>query len=153
MTDQYYVTQHRLQELKAELEDLRTRQRFEVAERLKQAKQFGDLAENSEYSEARNQQEQVEKRIFELEELLKRVVVIREGASHERVAIGSTATVRRGDETFRYQIVGSNETKPEEGKISNESPLGQAFLGHQVGDSVTVRTPKGTVTYQITKIE
>ena len=151
--DRYYLTKKRLEELQVELEDLKTRKRFEVAERLKQAKEFGDLTENSEYSEARNQQEQVEKRIYELEDILKRVVLIEEKESFDVVAVGSKVTVRRGTEVFRYHIVGSNETKPEEGKISDESPLGRAFLNRKAGDTVTITTPSGSATYEIIKIE
>lgn len=151
--DKYYVTKERLEELKDELERLKTKRRMEVAERLKTAKEFGDLSENSEYSEARIEQEQIETRIIGLEDLMKRVVVIKKHEGADQVGIGSTVTVKKDDQVFRYQIVGSNETKPEEGKISNESPLGRAFLEHKVGDSVSVSTPRGEVIYQITKLE
>ncbi len=151
--DKYYLSKERLQELKDELERLRTQKRIEVAERLKHAKEYGDLSENSEYSEARDEQSRVEQRIFELEELFKRAVVIKKTEGGDKVSVGSAVTVKKENNLFRYQIVGSNETSPEEGKISNESPLGRAFLGHKVGDSVTVKTPGGEVAYQITKIE
>lgn len=151
--DKYYLTKERLQELKEELDRLKTKKRLEVAERLKTAKEYGDLSENSEYTEARDEQAQVERRIFELEELFKHAVVIRKTEGDDKVRVGCVVTVKRGEQSFEYTIVGSSETKPEEGKISNESPMGKAFLGHRVGDSVEIQTPKGKVTYQISKIE
>jgi len=151
--DKYYVTKERLDELKEEFDELKTKKRMEVAERLKAAKEFGDLSENSEYTEARSEQERIESRIYELDELLKRVVIIRKREGTDKIGIGSIVTVKKGDEIRRYQIVGSQETKPEEGKISNESPLGRAFLDRRVGDSVTVSTPQGPMLYQITKVE
>lgn len=151
--DNYYLTKERFEELKTELETLKSGKRREVAERLKQAKEFGDLSENSEYSEAREEQSRVESRIFELEDVLKKVVIINKGAVGDRVVIGSNVSVKKDGQVFRYQIVGSNEAKPESGKISNESPLGRAFLDKKVGESVQVTTPGGHVAYQILKIE
>jgi len=151
--DRYYVSKERLEELKTELEVLKTKKRMEVAERLKTAKEFGDLSENSEYTEAREEQERIERRIYELDDLLKEVVVIKKQEGSETVSVGSSVTVRRNGETLHYQIVGSNETRPEEGKISNESPLGKAFLGRKAGDSLNVLTPRGEVAYQILKVE
>ena len=83
---------------------------------------------------------------------MKRVVIIKKSEGAEHVTVGSTVTVKWDGKVREYQIVGSNETKPEEGKISNESPLGNAFLGHRAGDSVKINTPKGEVIYQITKV-
>lgn len=151
--DNYYLTKERFDELKTELETLRSVKRREVAERLKQAKEFGDLSENSEYSEAREEQSRVESRIFELEDISKKAVIIKTGAAGDRVTIGSAVSVKKDGRTFRYQIVGSNEAKPEDGKISNESPLGKAFLDKKVGESVQVATPGGPAAYQILKIE
>ena len=151
--ERYYLTKERHEELKKELEDLKRKGRLDVAERLKRAKEFGDLSENSEYAEAREQQALVETRIFELEELLKRAVIIKKSEGSEQVEIGSTVTVKRGDQIFRYTLVGSYEAKPEEGRISDESPLGRSFFRNKVGDSVTVTAPSGTVAYHITKIE
>ena len=121
MKEQYYLTAERFEELKTELVNLKTVRRLEVADRLKRAKELGDLSENAEYSEAREEQAVVESRIFEVEDMT-------------------------------YHIVGSNETKPEDGYISNESPLGKAFLGKKPGEDVTVTTPKGDVKYSIVKI-
>jgi len=150
----YYLTKARLEELKQELQEFKAVKRIEIAERLKAAKEYGDLSENSEYTEARNEQERVEKRILELEEILKSAVVIRKTEGATKVQIGSTVTFKdESGKMFEYQIVGSNETRPEEGKISNESPLGRALLGHKVGESIRLRSPQGERVYQITKIE
>ena len=153
--DKYYLTKERVEELKKELETLKGQKRLEVADRLKQAKEFGDLSENSEYSEAREEQSRVETRISELEDVLKKVSLIKSEKSGggDTVSIGSTVSVRKDGKTYTYRIVGSNEAKPEEGKISNESPLGRAFLDKKVGESVVVKTPGGQSDYQIMKIE
>jgi transcription elongation factor GreA len=151
--DKYYLTKERLEELKKELEFLKTQKRMEVAEQLKRAKEYGDLSENSEYAEAREELNLVESRIFELEELLRKAVIIKKTEGSDKIEIGSKVTVKKDGQIFSYLIVGSNESKPEEGKISNESPIGRSLLGRKVGDSVVVTTPAGQVTYQITKIE
>lgn len=152
--DKKYLSQERLDELKKELELLKTDKRQEIAERLKQAKEFGDLSENSEYSEAREEQSRVEQRIFELEEFLKETVVIQKGGrTPGMVAIGSHIVVKKGGKEIAYEIVGSSEARPEQGKISNESPLGSAFLRHKVGDVVVVETPGGKAEYEIVKVE
>lgn len=153
MSDKYYLTKERLEELKKELEFLKVQKRLEVSERLKRAKEFGDLSENSEYTEAREEQSLVEGRIFELEEVLKKAVIIGKNEGGGEIGIGSTVTVKKDGANLTYTIVGSDEAKPEEGKISNESPLGRAFLGRKVGDSVTAKTPSGEVNYKIVKIE
>lgn len=148
-----YLSKERLAEFKAELETLKGTRRVEVAERLKQAKEYGDLSENSEYSEAREEQASVEARIAELEEVLKQAVTIEKSEGGDAVAVGSTVTVRKGDKTMTYAVVGSYEAKPEEGKISDESPLGKAFMKKKVGDAVNVTTPAGVMSYEIMKIE
>ena len=151
--DKYYVSKERLEELKTELEDLKTTKRAEVAERLRQAKEFGDLSENSEYSEARDEQGRIENRIFEVEDIVKNASIIKKGTHSATIVIGSTVSFKKGSVTSQYQIVGSNEANPGEGKISNESPIGRAFMGHKVGDSITLQTPGGQTTYQITKVD
>jgi len=151
--DKYYLTKERFEELKKELEELKGAKRLEITERLKHAKEYGDLSENSEYAQAREEQALVEARIFELEELFKKAVIIKKSGVSDKVVVGSTVTVKKNDQIIQYTIVGSYEAKPEDGKISDESPLGRAFLHHKVGDSVTVVTPGGPVSYQITKIE
>lgn len=151
--DQYYLTTERLEELKKELNELKTAKRIEVAERLKRAKELGDLSENSEYFEAREEQAQVETRIVELEEMVKNASVIKMTSGKTKVQIGSTIDVVKDGKKSVFTIVGSNEASPETGRISNESPLGRAFLGKEAGESVQVKTPKGEVTYKIAKIE
>lgn len=148
-----YLTKERLEELKVELETLKSKRRVEVAERLKQAKEYGDLSENSEYVEAREEQASVETRIVELENLLKQAVTIKKSEGGDTVTVGSTVTVQKGGKTMSYTIVGSYEAKPEEGRISDESPLGKAFLRKKIGETVDVTAPAGTVTYEIVKIE
>ncbi|HUC01994.1 MAG TPA: transcription elongation factor GreA [Candidatus Paceibacterota bacterium] len=148
-----YVTKERLEEFRAELEELKSKRRNEVAQRLKQAKEYGDLSENSEYAEAREEQANVETRIFELEDLLKDAVIIEKTEDNGVVQVGSVVTIKKGDKTSVYTIVGKYEAKPEEGKISDESPLGKAFLGHKTGDKIPVTTPAGVMTYEIVKID
>ena len=148
-----YLTKDRLAELKSELETLKNTRRVEVAERLKQAKEYGDLSENSEYAEAREEQASVETRIAELEDLLKKAVTIQKPGSGDTVLVGSTVTVKKGEKTMTYTVVGSYEAKPEEGRISDESPLGKAFMRKKAGETVEVATPSGATTYEIVKIE
>lgn len=151
--DKYYLTKERLEELKQELQYLKTGRRMEIAEQLRRAKEYGDLSENAEYAEAKEEQQRVERRIYELEDILKRAVVIQKEEWLDVVQIGSRVTVKRDDKIYEYVIVGSDETDPAAGKISNESPLGRALLNRKVGDSVEVVTPAGKAVYQITKIE
>lgn len=151
--DQFYLTQEKLDELKAELEYLKTEKRMEIAERLKRAKELGDLSENSEYQEAREEQNHVETRITELESMLKQVVIITKSSHQGTVQIGSTVNVRKNGKIFKFTIVGSNESKPEDGLISNESPLGRSFLNKKAGDAINVETPAGKMKYEIVNIE
>jgi len=149
-----YLTKERQEEFEKELKELKSKKRIEIAERLKRAKEYGDLSENSEYSAAREEQANVEARIFELDELLKKAVIISKAEDGgDAVRVGSTITVKKGEHTAVYTIVGSYDAKPEEGKISDESPLGKAFLKHKTGDQVKVVTPAGSSTYEIMKIE
>lgn len=147
-----YISEEGLEELKERLRALKTEKRKEIAGRLEHAKTLGDLSENAEYQETKEEQSLVESQIAELEDVLRDTVVIHKGAGTDTVAIGSTIVVqsRHGEET--YTIVGSEEASPREGKISNESPLGRAFLGKQVGDTADVKTPGGATTYTIKKI-
>lgn len=151
----YYLTIERLEELKKELVALKTIRRREVAERLQRAKELGDLSENAEYAEAREEQNTVESRIFELDDMIKNALIIKhDGIGRGAVVeIGSTVVATRGGKQSRFTIVGSNETKPADGFISNESPLGKVFLGKKTGDRVMVETPGGAVEYTIIKIE
>ena len=152
--DQYYLTSERLEELKNELNVLKTDKRADIAERLKRAKEMGDLSENSEYFEAREEQSRVESRIFELEEMIKNASVIEKSSGqHKTVQIGSTIEVSREGVKQKFTIVGSNEARPEAGLISNESPLGEEFLGKVAGAAVKVKTPKGETEYKILSVE
>ncbi len=149
-----YVTSEGLEKLKAELTELKTVKQRELAERLDAARQLGDLSENAEYQEAKLQLGQVQSRILQIGELLKNVSVIGEEKGQKgMVVIGSTVTVDVSGKQKEYQIVGSNEADPTAGRISNESPLGSAFLDHAEGDTVTVTTPGGTTNYRIVKVK
>jgi transcription elongation factor GreA len=145
--EQTLVTREGLKKLQDELDYLKKTRRQEVAQRLKEAISYGDLSENSEYEEAKNEQAFVEGRILELERKIK--------TAHKAVEIGSTVTVRNKtsrDEPESYTIVGATEADPIENKISNESPLGKAFLSRKTGDSVEVVAPGGTFKYEILKV-
>jgi len=149
---EYYLSQERFDELQKELETLKKDARREIAEDLKRAKEYGDLSENAEYAEARQKQSVIESRIFELEELLKNAKIIKKSGKSDEVGIGSEVSVKKNGQTITYTIVGSSESRPEENKISNESPLGSAFLGKKIGDHVEVETPAGLMVYQIVGI-
>lgn len=147
------ISQEGYDKLQAELTLLTTVRRKEIAERIERAKELGDLSENAEYSEAKDAQAMNEGRILELTNTLKNVTIVqRNGASNE-VAMGSRVTVKVNGNEKEYLIVSFNEADPINGKISNESPLGVAFLHHQKGDEVIVETPKGKVNYKIIKVE
>lgn len=148
-----YLTKERLEEFKKELEFLKNEKRNDVAQRLRQAKEYGDLSENSEYAEAREEQGNVEGRIIELEELLRNAVTIEKTGVHAIVQVGSVITIKKGSKTSTYTIVGMYEAKPEDGKISDDSPLGKAFIQHKEGDIVEITTPAGPVKYEILKVE
>lgn len=147
-----YISAEGLEKLKRELEEAKTVKRREIAEHLEAAKALGDLSENAEYHEAKEAQSLNESKIQELEEVLRDVVVITKPAHTKTVQIGSTIEVdsSRGRETFT--IVGSEEADPPAGKISNESPLGQAFLGRAVDEAIEIKAPGGTETYKVRKI-
>ncbi len=149
----YYLTPERFEELKNELNNLKTVRRIEVADRLKRAKELGDLSENAEYTEAREEQTAIETRIVELEEMMKNASVIQGGAGKDKVRIGSTVEVEKNKQQIKYKIVGPEEASPASGLISNESPLGEAFLDKKVGDLVKVKTPSGEMAYKILNIE
>ncbi len=156
MAKETVVTKEGLLKLEQELEELKTIKRKEVAEKIKVARGFGDLSENSEYDEAKNEQAIVEGRIAELEAQLKNVRVLDESElGTENVHIGSVVTVRfKGKKTdVTYEIVGSTEANPLGGRISDESPIGKGLLGHAVGDTVEVETPGGEIALTIKKIE
>jgi transcription elongation factor GreA len=150
------LTREGYQKLKKEIEDLSTTRRREVAERIKLAREFGDIAENAEYDTAKNEQAMLEARIAKLEERLAsaRVIEKRE-ISKDVVSVGSTVRLRDVDarQTVEYRIVGSAEANPAELKLSNESPVGKAILGHKKGETVEVATPRGSLKYKILEIK
>jgi transcription elongation factor GreA len=153
-TEAQYLTQEKFAELKKELAYLKADRRKEVAEHLEYAKKLGDLSENAEYHQAREEQAEVEDRIGRLENLLKNAkITVKSGV--DVVTIGSTVRVEReGDnKSMLYIIVGSEEADTAQGKISNLSPIGSALIGHKVGETVTVNTPKGSARYAIAEIK
>jgi len=144
------------EKIENELEQLKTVRRKEIAARIKQAIEFGDISENSEYDEAKNEQAQIEERINKLENILKKSVIIdEEDISTDLVSIGSKVHVKEnGDnEVMEYTIVGSAEADPYEAKISNESPVGRALLGKKVGERAEIQIPDGITNYEVVKIE
>lgn len=147
----HYLSQHGLEKLQQELQELKTVTRREIANKIENAKNLGDLSENAEYHDAKEQLAFVEGRIQEIEQILKNYSVIEEGASTV-IRVGSSVEVELNGKTKTFKIVGSNEADPAQGLISNESPLGSAFLGHGKGDNVEVTTPAGTQTYTIINV-
>ena len=147
-----YLSRDGLGKLRAELDEMITVKRPEVADRIHDAKEHGDLSENAEYEDAKNEQAFVEGRIQTLEAIIKNATIIDEHHSTDHVQIGSTVSVESGDGSESFTIVGSAEAKPAEGRISNESPVGRALLGKKKGDKVLVRVPAGDFTYPIVGI-
>ncbi|KKU94058.1 MAG: Transcription elongation factor GreA [Candidatus Jorgensenbacteria bacterium GW2011_GWA1_48_13] len=148
-----YLSQEKYDELQNELGQLKKEGRQAVAKRLKHAKELGDLSENAEYQEAREEQSRLEKKISEIEELLRAASIIKKSSGTATVRIGSRVKLEKNGDTFTYNIVGSNEARPTGGMISNESPVGRALLGHKAGDTVSVQTAAGLNTYKIVAIE
>lgn len=155
MVKQVLLTDEGLRNLEQELEYLKTVKRKEIAEKIKVALSFGDLSENSEYDEAKNDQAITEARIADIESMLKNVKIIDESElTTEVIHIGSRVKVNdvEFDEVCDYQIVGSNEADPANGRISDESPVGKGLLGHKVGDRVEIETPAGMMVYEVLEI-
>ena len=152
MTDQI-ISREGYEKLKKELDYLSYEKRKEIAERIERAKDMGDLSENAEYAEAKDAQAFNEGRVVELTQLLKLLTVVENGNNSNKVGMGSTVNVKSNGEEKIYTIVSFNEADPLAGKISNESPLGRAFVGKKKGDTVTVMTPKGEANYEIVDIK
>ncbi len=147
------LTQEGLEKLQLELAELVTNKRKQVAERIKTAKEFGDLSENAEYQEAKEEQSFVEGRILELESIIKSSSVAETAPIKDIVSVGSTVKVERGDQVSEFTIVGSTEADPANNRISVESPLGSAFFGAKVGQEIEVNLPIGKTVYKILAIK
>jgi len=150
--EKVYLTEDGYKQLKDELKNLIEVRRREVARRIAEAKEFGDLSENAEYTEAKNEQAWVEGRVAELEQMLKNAAIIAK-SDIATVQIGSTVAVQADGVDEEYTIVGSQEADPLEHKISNESPIGQALLGKSLGDVVEVNAPAGSLKFRIKSIK
>ena len=156
MAKEYKLSPERLKALQDELVYLKTVREKEVADQIKEARSFGDLSENSEYDEAKNEQGKLYSRIAEIETILANYVVIEEHeTAHDAVRLGSRITVldKEFNEQEVYQVVGSQEADPMNGRISEESPFGKALLGNAVGDEVQVEAPAGVLRYRILEIQ
>ncbi len=155
MAKQFILTDDGLKKYEQELEELKTVKRKEVADKIKVALSFGDLSENSEYDEAKNDQAKLEARIVELEAMLQNAKVIDEkDLSTDTVNVGSRVKVldMEYDEEITYKIVGSAEADPKQGLISDESPLGKQLIGSKIGDTVTIEAPAGEIHFKIVDI-
>ncbi|MFO0743706.1 MAG: transcription elongation factor GreA [Candidatus Paceibacterota bacterium] len=150
-----YLTNEKKIELESELENLKTVRRKEIASAIEWAKSLGDLAENAEYSQARDDQARCEARILELENILQNAVIANAHHTENGIFVGSTVVVKKleNNEINTFTIVGSEEVDLINGKVSNESPLGMALIGKHAGDKVTFMTPKGEVSYIIEKVD
>lgn len=151
MAKQHQLTESGLEELRQELDELKQR-RVDVADRLRAAKQEGDLSENADYTAALEEQEYVEGRINEIEDIILNASVISTPKTKDAVELGNTVELKDDGQTYTYTVVGSLESDPVAGKISEESPIGQALLGAKTGDKVEINTPGGHRTCEVTKI-
>jgi transcription elongation factor GreA len=151
---EYLITQEGLEKLKIELEDMKSRQRDELSQRLRFAIQQGDLSENADYHKAKEDQAFLEGKIREYEETIAGAKIIKNSNNRGVIDVGSRIIIQEG--TFpeeQYHIVGAREANPMEGRISNESPIGEALLGHKAGETVKVKTPNGEMMFKILKVE
>lgn len=151
LTTPVYISNEGLEKLKRELADMKTVRRRELADRLEKAKELGDLRENADYQEAKEELAMLESRIVEFDDAVRRAVVIAAGGS-DAVSIGSTVRVTYDDKEKTFTIVGSTEAEPTKGRISNESPLGQALIGKKIGDTAELKVPAGLIRYTIAAI-
>jgi len=156
MAKEYKLSPERLKELQEEMNYLKTVREKEVAELIKEARSFGDLSENSEYDEAKNEQGKLYSRMAELDEILSNYVVIEEEETEgDYIRMGSTVTVldKEFEEEQTYKVTGSQEADPMNGFISEDSPFGKALMGRNAGDDITVDAPSGPIAYKILKVE
>ncbi|HWZ65750.1 MAG TPA: transcription elongation factor GreA [Patescibacteria group bacterium] len=150
MKKAYQLTQAGKQELEKELEELKSL-RVDLAQKVAEARDFGDLSENAEYDAARTEQGRVETRIVEIEDILKNATTIRSGKT-SKVVLGSTVELKTDGKKVTYTVVGSVEADPLEGKISDVSPIGEALLDKKVGEKVEIETPRGNMSYEVVSI-
>ena len=157
-SNRYKMSQERLDELKKELEYMETVREKEVSEQIKEARSFGDLSENSEYDEAKTEQGKLYSRIAEYKDLIEHAEIV-DNVDHnlpkDAVTLGSVVMVKDLDEDFedKYEIVGSQEANPREGRISDDSPVGKGLIGHRAGDTVTIPVPAGEIRLEILSVE
>lgn len=148
-----YISEEGYEKLKEELQVLKTEKRQDISQRIEEAKKLGDLSENAEYMEAKESQELNERKVAELEDLVRTAVIISKNRKKGVVQIGSSVVVELNGKTTNFIITGSEEANPDEGKISNNSPLGSAFLDKKVGDKVAVKIPAGVLSCEIIEIQ
>lgn len=153
MTGPQYLSQAGLEEIKVELQKRKTVNRKELAEQIGSAKELGDLSENFEYHDAKERQGQNESRIIEIEDMLRNAVIVDTKSGESNISLGARFKVDVGGVEKTFEIVGASESDPIAGKISNESPLGNAFLGLTVGESAKIETSRGVTEYKVTSIE
>ncbi len=154
MAEEVILTKEGKEELEKRLEYLKVEKRAEITERIKTAREFGDLSENAEYDAAKNEQAMIEGEILEIENKLKYAVIIKDNAKKGTVSLGSKVDFvdEETKELLTYEIVGTTEADVEQGRISNESPIGNALLGHKAGDTINVVVPAGIVTITVKKV-
>jgi len=155
MTEEVLLTKEGYEKISAEYDELVSVKRAEVAERIKEAREFGDISENAEYDAAKNEQAELEERITKLENMMRKAKIIEEGKSPRgKVNIGSKVTVKdtKTRKTQDFIIVGATDADPFEGKISNESKVGEGLIGAKVGDKVDIEAPKGKIRYEVISI-
>jgi len=153
MSKKYLLTPEGLTKLNEELKELINKKRPDVIERIREAASHGDLSENADYAQAREEQSFIEGRVLEIEDIIKNAEIITKNSHGTTVTIGSTVTVNINGQGKKYTIVGSNEANPKQGKISNESAVGKALLGSKVNAKIKVATPSGEMDYEILSIE
>ena len=157
-SNRYKMSQERLEELKKELNYMETVREKEVSEQIKEARSFGDLSENSEYDEAKTEQGKLYSRIAEYKDLIEHAEIV-DNVDHnlpkDAVTLGSVVMVKDLDEDFedKYEIVGSQEANPREGRISDDSPVGKGLIGHRAGDTVTIAAPAGEIRLEVLSVE
>lgn len=153
MSKKYLLTPEGLEKLNQELKTLVNDKRKEVIERIREAAAHGDLSENADYAQAREEQSFIEGRIQEIEDIIKNAEIISTNSHHNNVSVGSTVNVKINGQEKKYTIVGSNEANPKEGKISNESLVGKSLLGKKTGEKFKIAAPAGEMDYEIVSIE